>query len=93
MGADGFGKMLASKSQQLGMRTDGFLELSEARTAVCNMVLDGSGGLTGGVADMGIVQSFDSELVSRSDPRGYCVLIVMSDHRQTAPTQPRTSCC
>ncbi|KAK7694734.1 hypothetical protein QCA50_001922 [Cerrena zonata] len=63
VGTDGFGRMLAEESKQLGMRTDGFLELSDARTAVCNMVLDGSGGLTGGVADMGIVQSFDSALI------------------------------
>lgn len=64
VGTDGFGKMLADESRQFGMRADGFLELTDARTAVCNMVLDGSGGLTGGVADMGIVQSFDSTLVS-----------------------------
>ena len=68
VGTDGFGKMLADESRQFGMRTDGFLELTDARTAVCNMVLDGSGGLTGWVADMGIVQSFDSTLVSTQYP-------------------------
>ncbi|CAL1695665.1 unnamed protein product [Somion occarium] len=63
IGRDAFGKMLVNETEQLGMRSDGFLHVNDGRTAVCNMVLDGSGGLTGGVADMDIVQSVSATQV------------------------------
>lgn len=46
------------------MRTDGVM-IAPQRSAVCNMVLDGSGNLVGGVADMDIVQSIEPEVVWR----------------------------
>jgi pseudouridylate synthase / pseudouridine kinase len=46
----------------MGMRTDGIMT-SRQRSAVCNMVLDGSGNLIGGVADMDIVQSIEPDVV------------------------------
>ena len=68
IGVDELAPFLFREHSRLGMRSDGFLRVRNDRTAVCNMVLDGSGGLTGGVADMGIVQSFDSTLVSTQYP-------------------------
>jgi pseudouridine-5'-phosphate glycosidase/pseudouridine kinase len=43
---DSFGRLLKEESSSMGMRTDGLMEAEEgsgARTAVCNMVLDGLG--------------------------------------------------
>jgi hypothetical protein len=45
------------------MRTDGFMA-SHQRSAVCSMVLDNSGNLIGGVADMDLIQSIEPEEVS-----------------------------
>lgn len=56
--------MLKSESQKLGMRTDGFVTWESAhRTAVCNMLLDSSGSLVGGVADMDVVEALPSPQV------------------------------
>ncbi|TCD69927.1 hypothetical protein EIP91_005751 [Steccherinum ochraceum] len=63
VGQDSFGRLLSEESRQIGMRTDGFVLTSTARTAVCNMMLDSDGGLTGGVADMDIIQSLDTATV------------------------------
>ncbi|KAJ3563446.1 hypothetical protein NP233_g8940 [Leucocoprinus birnbaumii] len=62
VGEDGFGKFLVDEMDKLGMRTDGLLK-SDKRTAVCNMILDSSGNLTGGVADMEITQTFVDEQI------------------------------
>lgn len=62
VGEDGFGKLLVDETEKLGMRTDGLLK-SEGRTAVCDMVLDNTGNLTGGVADMEITQALVEEQV------------------------------
>jgi hypothetical protein len=43
-------------------RTDGFMA-SHQRSAVCSMVLDSSGNLIGGVADMDLVQLIEPEKV------------------------------
>ena len=64
VGQDAFGKLLQSESERIGMRTDGLIEVTGARTAVCNMVLDSAGGLTGGVADMDIIRTLDVAKVS-----------------------------
>ncbi|KAI0778267.1 indigoidine synthase A-like protein [Trametes elegans] len=57
IGEDAFGQLLADETKQVGLRTDGLIRVPKARTAVCNMVLDGAGGLTGGVADMDVIRT------------------------------------
>ncbi len=64
IGEDAFGQFLVSESEKIGMRTDGLMKISAARTAVCNMVLDSAGGLTGGVADMDVIRSLEASRVS-----------------------------
>ncbi|KAI0695174.1 indigoidine synthase A-like protein [Cytidiella melzeri] len=61
VGKDFFGRLLAEQTERLGMRSDGLQHVESARSAVCNMVLDGKGDLVSGVADMGIIQSFAGE--------------------------------
>ncbi|KAI0735087.1 indigoidine synthase A-like protein [Earliella scabrosa] len=60
IGDDAFGQLMISESSRIGLRTDGFIRLPAARTAVCNMVLDSAGDLTGGVADMDVIRTMDS---------------------------------
>jgi pseudouridylate synthase / pseudouridine kinase len=60
VGDDSFGRLLLEEMRRIGMRTDG-VTTTHQRSAVCNMVLDGSGNLIGGVADMDIVQSIEPE--------------------------------
>ncbi|KAI0361526.1 indigoidine synthase A-like protein [Trametes cingulata] len=60
IGEDPFGQLLVSETNQIGLRADGFIRIPNARTAVCNMVLDSTGGLTGGVADMDIIRTLDA---------------------------------
>lgn len=64
---DAFGRVLSAEVDRLGLRSDGLVVVSAvetgARTAVCSLVLDGEGGLDGGVADMGIVEALDADLV------------------------------
>ncbi|KAI0307990.1 Indigoidine synthase A like protein-domain-containing protein [Multifurca ochricompacta] len=62
VGDDSLGRLLLEEMRRIGMRTDG-VTTSHQRSAVCNMVLDGSGNLIGGVADMKIVQSIEAEEV------------------------------
>lgn len=72
VGKDSFGRLLVDEMGRMGMRTDGLLtagqsenqaEADDGRTAVCNMVLDGKGGLVGGVADMDIILSLKEKEV------------------------------
>lgn len=63
VGEDAFGQWLLSETKQAGMRTDGLIRVPGARTAVCNMVLDSAGGLTGGVADMEAIRTLDATKV------------------------------
>lgn len=65
VGKDFFGHILTEQTARLGMRTDGFVPVGD-RTAVCNMVLDGQGGLIGGVADMDVTNDLTFDIVSRS---------------------------
>jgi pseudouridylate synthase / pseudouridine kinase len=51
VGNDPFGRFLITETSGIGMRVDGLVQ-TDKRTPVCNMILDGSGGLIGGVADM-----------------------------------------
>lgn len=64
IGDDGFARSLIDEHRRLGMRTEGFISSPNHRTAVCNMVLDASGALIGGVADMDIIRDFGQEQVS-----------------------------
>ncbi|SPO20594.1 uncharacterized protein UTRI_00070 [Ustilago trichophora] len=58
-GNDDFGLLLRTGMQQAGMRTDGLFipANAEERTAVCSLMLDDSGDLISGVADMDIGQA------------------------------------
>ncbi|PSS37686.1 hypothetical protein PHLCEN_2v510 [Hermanssonia centrifuga] len=62
VGQDSFGRLLTEEIGRLGMRTDGIFNVDSGRSAVCNMILDGSGGLISGVADMGITERFDPKI-------------------------------
>ena len=63
VGEDAFGQLLVSESEKIGLRTDGLIKVSNARTAVCNMVLDSAGDLTGGVADMDVIRTLEASKV------------------------------
>ncbi|SPO19682.1 uncharacterized protein UTRI_00070_B [Ustilago trichophora] len=58
-GNDDFGLLLRTGMQQAGMRTDGLFTPADdgERTAVCSLMLDDSGDLISGVADMDIGQA------------------------------------
>ncbi|KAJ6621693.1 indigoidine synthase A-like protein [Mycena sp. CBHHK59/15] len=55
IGTDTWGHLLYEETKTIGMRTDGLIDCDQ-RTAVCNLFLDGSGNLVGGVADMSITE-------------------------------------
>lgn len=59
IGHDSFGRLLKNEMQRIRMRTDGLIHMDSVRTAICNMVLDRAGGLTGGVADMDVTRALD----------------------------------
>ncbi|KZT72831.1 hypothetical protein DAEQUDRAFT_704536 [Daedalea quercina L-15889] len=61
VGRDAFGRLLVNETKELGMRIDGLITLDDRRSAICNMVLDSTGGLTTGVADTDITLSLDQE--------------------------------
>ena len=65
VGKDPFGRMLGGELVELGMRTDGLIYSNE-RTGLCNMFLDESGNLVGGVADMGITTHLPGRAVRLS---------------------------
>jgi pseudouridine-5'-phosphate glycosidase/pseudouridine kinase len=62
VGDDSLGRLLMEDMRTIGMRTNGVIT-SGRKSAVCNMILDGSGNLVGGVADMDIVSSIEPEMV------------------------------
>ena len=63
IGKDHFGRLLLEDVQQLGMRTDGIMQSGQSSTACCNMVLDVTGDLVGGVADMRIIETMEGSMV------------------------------
>lgn len=63
LGRDDFASALVAEHDRLHMRTDGLISDPSNRTAVCNMVLDTSGQLVGGVADMDIVSRTSTDQV------------------------------
>ncbi|KAH7916565.1 Indigoidine synthase A like protein-domain-containing protein [Hygrophoropsis aurantiaca] len=68
---DPFGHLLVNETRSLGMRTDGFMRRDGRRSPVCSLLLDGTGGLTGGVADMDLIQSLE----------GDAILSILRDHK------------
>ncbi|KAJ6604603.1 indigoidine synthase A-like protein [Mycena vulgaris] len=62
IGKDTWGRLLYDETKAIGMRTDGFVE-SDERTAVCNLFLDPTGNLVGGVADMRITENLDMKSI------------------------------
>ena len=62
VGDDPLGRLLLEEMRGMGVPTDGIVTTRQ-RSAVCNMVLDGSGNLIGGVADMDIIRSMQPETV------------------------------
>jgi pseudouridylate synthase / pseudouridine kinase len=66
IGVDSFGRLMHDETARIGMRTDGLVEVPSARTAVCNMVLDGKGDLVSGVADMDVVDELKGDIVGIS---------------------------
>ncbi|EGO28980.1 hypothetical protein SERLADRAFT_444897 [Serpula lacrymans var. lacrymans S7.9] len=65
VGSDPFGRLLMDETRMLGMRTDGLIANDEESSAVCNMLVDASGNLKEGVADMDITCSLDGDMVVR----------------------------
>ncbi|KAA1471543.1 indigoidine synthase A-like protein [Dentipellis sp. KUC8613] len=77
VGNDSFGRLLVDETRQMGMRTDGIATVDSHRSAVCNMVLDGSGNLIGGVADMDVIKSLDKEKVLEQIKRRSPALVAL----------------
>ncbi|THH11202.1 hypothetical protein EW145_g820 [Phellinidium pouzarii] len=63
VGHDEFARFLVDEYARLGMRNNGLLRVEDCRTAVCDMVLDTSGALVGGVADMDIIRNVSENAV------------------------------
>ncbi|KAG1769169.1 Indigoidine synthase A like protein-domain-containing protein [Suillus occidentalis] len=59
VGDDSFGRLLSEETRMLGMRTDGLIPVHGGRSSVCSLLLDRSGGLRAGVADMDLVRNMD----------------------------------
>ncbi|KAK7468849.1 hypothetical protein VKT23_003350 [Stygiomarasmius scandens] len=72
IGDDLFGAMMTEETAKLGMRKDGFITQKEHRTSTCNMILDRSGNLVTGIADMGITENLDVkkalDIVTKNKP-------------------------
>ncbi len=67
VGNDLFGSLIIDGTEKLGMRSDGIVPVDGARSAVCNMVLNSSGSLVGGIADMDITYELDPTAVRLHD--------------------------
>ncbi|KAI0274834.1 indigoidine synthase A-like protein [Gloeopeniophorella convolvens] len=77
IGDDSFGRLLHEEMGRIGMRTDGLVTSPTARSAVCNMVLDSTGNLIGGVADMDIIRSLEPENVTSQIAQNNPTLVSM----------------
>lgn len=73
IGDDSFGRLLSEETRMLGMRTDGLIPVHGGRSSVCSLLLERSGGLRSGVADMDLVRNMDGqmarELISAHKPK------------------------
>ncbi|KAJ7630893.1 indigoidine synthase A-like protein [Roridomyces roridus] len=76
IGQDPWGRLLHDEIAAIGMRTDGLIVNNNLRTAVCNLFLDGTGNLVGGVADMAITENTDllESVVSHLDKNSPAVV-------------------
>lgn len=63
VGDDAFGRVILEETKLIGMRQDGIIHLPKARSAVCNMLLNSSGNLVSGVADMDITKNLPVDMV------------------------------
>ncbi|KZO98388.1 indigoidine synthase A-like protein [Calocera viscosa TUFC12733] len=66
IGQDALATVIIEGLHNTGQRVDGLLQryAPQSRTAVCNLVLDGSGQLIGGIADMDITESLQGEEIA-----------------------------
>lgn len=62
VGDDSFGRLLSEETRMLGMRTDGLIPVHGGRSSVCSLLLERSGGLRAGVADMDLIRNMDGHL-------------------------------
>lgn len=62
---DRLGLLLQQSMAENGLRTDGLQVVAGARTAACNLVLENSGDLVGGVADMAVAEALTDSAVSK----------------------------
>ncbi|KAG2061790.1 hypothetical protein BDR06DRAFT_945824 [Suillus hirtellus] len=62
IGDDSFGRLLSEETRMLGMRTDGLIPVRGGRSSVCSLLLEGSGALRAGVADMDLVRNMDGHV-------------------------------
>lgn len=62
VGNDSFGRLLSEETRMLGMRTDGLVPVHGGRSPVCSLLLERSGGLRAGVADMDLVRDMDGHM-------------------------------
>lgn len=62
VGDDSFGRLLSEGTRMLGMRTDGLIPVHGGRSPVCSLLLETSGGLRTGVADMDLVRNMDGHM-------------------------------
>ncbi|KAG2044902.1 Indigoidine synthase A like protein-domain-containing protein [Suillus americanus] len=62
VGDDSFGRLLSEETRMLGMRTDGLISVNGGRSSVCSLLLEKSGGLRAGVADMDLVRNMDGHM-------------------------------
>ena len=63
VGQDQFAAQIRANMDNIGMRTDGLVQMTAGGTAVINMVLLGDGSLLGGVADVAIADKVSSKEV------------------------------
>lgn len=64
IGDDSFGRLISEETRMLGMRTDGLFPVHGGRSPVCNLLLERSGGLRAGVADMDLVRNMNAHMAS-----------------------------
>ncbi|KAG1757629.1 Indigoidine synthase A like protein-domain-containing protein [Suillus lakei] len=73
VGDDSFGRLLREETRMLGMRSDGLISVHGGRSSVCSLLLERSGGLRAGVADMDLVRDMDGhmarEFISAHKPK------------------------
>lgn len=83
---DALGDLLQLEMEAVGLRTDGLIQLDNGlATAACSLFLDSNGDLTGGVSDMGIVESLPIEEVSLSFCQKISAAILMRIRRSIGP--------